>query len=445
MNYRNDSSEAGRLQANAESTALMDRARQVMPGGVNSPVRAFKAVGGSPPFLRSGHGSQVVDVDGNRYVDYLGSWGPLILGHARPEVVQAVTEAAQRGTSYGAPTEGEVLLAEKICDLFPSIEKVRLVNSGTEATMTALRLARAYTGRSLVVKFDGCYHGHSDGLLVQAGSGVLTLGLADSPGVPKGFAQETLTLPFNDLDRLEDAFGAYPDQIAAVILEPVPANMGVLLPHEGFLNGVLELGEAHGAVVIFDEVITGFRVALGGAQERFSLTAPMTCLGKVVGGGLPIGAYGGRKEIMDLMAPQGSVYQAGTLSGNPIAVAAGLKTLEILERDRPYGAMEERASKLCRGLREAAARHSIPLQVQRCGSMFTPFHREGPVTGFAEAKACDLQRFAAFFRGMLDRGIYTAPSQFEANFVSAAHSGADVGKTLQAADETLASLASDLR
>ena len=341
MNYRNDSSEAGRLQANAESNALMDRARQVMPGGVNSPVRAFKAVGGSPPFLRSGHGSQVVDVDGNQYVDYLGSWGPLILGHARPEVVQAVTEAAQRGTSYGAPTEGEVLLAEKICDLFPSIEKVRLVNSGTEATMTALRLARAYTGRSLVVKFDGCYHGHSDGLLVQAGSGVLTLGLADSPGVPEGFARETLTLPFNDLDRLEDAFGAYPDQIAAVILEPVPANMGVLLPHEGFLNGVLELGEAHGAVVIFDEVITGFRVALGGAQERFSLTAPMTCLGKVVGGGLPIGAYGGRKEIMDLMAPQGSVYQAGTLSGNPIAVAAGLKTLEILERDRPYDAMEE--------------------------------------------------------------------------------------------------------
>ena len=424
-------------QSHPRSVELLERAEKVIPGGVNSPVRAFRGVGASPRFIRLAQGAQVEDVDGNRYLDYLGSWGPMILGHAHPEVVEAIQEASQRGSSYGAPTENEVLLAEKICSLFPSIEKVRLVNSGTEATMSALRLARAYTGRSLVVKFDGGYHGHSDSLLVKAGSGVATLGLADSPGVPAHLVEGTVSVPFNDLPRLEEAFEKYSDQIAAVILEPIPGNMGVVLPREGFLQGVLKLGEKHGALVVFDEVISGFRIGLGGAQQRFTVEVPLTCLGKIVGGGLPIGAYGGRREVMEMMAPEGPVYQAGTLSGNPIAVAAGLKTLEILERDQPFDLLERRALDLGRGLEQAAQRHSVPLRVQRCGSMFTPFFNPEPVTDFVSAKRSNTERFSLFFRQMLSRGIYLAPSQFETNFVSTAHTEDDIQRTLQAADEAL--------
>ncbi len=424
-------------QPHPRSIELFERAQKVIPGGVNSPVRALRAVGEDPRFIRLAQGAQVEDVDGNRYLDFLGSWGPLILGHAHPEVVEAIQAAAQRGSSYGAPTENEVLLAEKICSLFPSIEKVRLVNSGTEATMSALRLARAYTGRSLVVKFDGGYHGHSDSLLVQAGSGVATLGLPDTPGVPAHLVEGTVSVPFNDLPSLEEAFEKYPDQIAAVILEPIPGNMGVVLPREGFLQDVLKLGEKHGALVVFDEVISGFRIGPGGAQQRFAVQAPLTCLGKIVGGGLPIGAYGGRREIMEMMAPEGPVYQAGTLSGNPIAVAAGLKTLEILERDQPFDLLERKALDLGRGLEEVAQRHSVPLRVQRCGSMFTPFFNPEPVTDFVSAKRSNTERFGLFFRQMLGRGIYLAPSQFEANFVSTAHTADDIQRTIQAADEAL--------
>ena len=415
----------------------MKRAEKVIPGGVNSPVRALRGVGEIPRFVRRAQGARVEDVDGNDYLDYLGSWGPMILGHAHPEVVEAIQAASQRGTSYGAPTENEVLLAEKICSLFPSIEKVRLVNSGTEATMSALRLARACTERSLIVKFDGGYHGHSDSLLVQAGSGVVTLGLSDSPGVPENLAEGTVSIPFNDLSSLEAAFEKYSGQIGAVILEPVPGNMGIVPPREGFLEGVLKLGEEQGALVIFDEVISGFRIGLGGAQQHFSVEAPLTCLGKIVGGGLPIGAYGGRREIMEMVAPEGPVYQAGTLSGNPIAVAAGLKTLEILERDRPFESLGRRAEDLGSGLEEAARRHSIPLRVQRCGSMFTPFFNPEAVTDFAAAKRSNTERFSAFFRQMLSRGIYTAPSQFEANFVSTAHTDDDIRRTVETADEAL--------
>ncbi len=424
-------------QPHPRSIELFERAQKVIPGGVNSPVRALRGVGENPRFIRLAQGAQVEDVDGNRYLDYLGSWGPLILGHAHPEVVEAIQAAAQWGSSYGAPTENEVLLAEKICSLFPSIEKVRLVNSGTEATMSALRLARAYTGRSLVVKFDGGYHGHSDSLLVQAGSGVATLGLPDTPGVPAHLVEGTVSVPFNDLPSLEEAFEKYSDQIAAVILEPIPGNMGVVLPREGFLQDVLKLGEKHGALVVFDEVISGFRIGPGGAQQRFAVQAPLTCLGKIVGGGLPIGAYGGRREIMEMMAPEGPVYQAGTLSGNPIAVAAGLKTLEILERDQPFDLLERKALDLGRGLEEVAQRHSVPLRVQRCGSMFTPFFNPEPVTDFVSAKRSNTERFGLFFRQMLGRGIYLAPSQFEANFVSTAHTADDIQRTIQAADEAL--------
>lgn len=423
-----------------KSAELFRRSQEVIPGGVNSPVRAFKAVGREPVFVKAAQGCRVEDADGHSYVDYVGSWGPLILGHAYPEVVQAVQEAAQRGTTYGAPTEAEVLLAERICRFFPSVEKVRLVSSGTEAAMSALRLARAYTGRSKIVKFGGCYHGHSDSLLVKAGSGVATLGLPDSPGVPAQFARDTLTIPFNDLSALQEALGSHPGQIAAIILEPVPANMGVVPPKEGFLESVLRLAEKSGAVTIFDEVITGFRLALGGAQEYYSLSAPLTCLGKILGGGLPIAAYGGGREIMDLVAPRGPVYQAGTLSGNPVAVAAGVKTLEILEREKPFAQLEERTKKLCQGLSLKAKSFGIDLQVQRCGSMFTPFFGKGPVTDFVSAKRCDEEQFGAFFRKMLENGIYFAPSQFEACFLSIAHGDPEVEETLSKAENALAEL-----
>ncbi|MGH9342055.1 MAG: glutamate-1-semialdehyde 2,1-aminomutase [Acidobacteriota bacterium] len=413
---------------------LFTRAKKVIPGGVNSPVRAFQAVGGTPRFIRSARGCRVIDVEGKEYIDYLSSWGPLILGHSHPEVVEAISRAAAKGSSYGAPTEEEVLLAEKICSFFPSIEKVRLVNSGTEATMSALRLARAQTGRPMIVKFDGCYHGHSDSLLVQAGSGVLTLGIPGTPGIPPQFAEQTISLPFNDTAALRGAFQTYSGSIAAVILEPVPGNMGVILPDQTFLEETLRLAETNGTIVIFDEVITGFRLGRGGAQEHFSLSAPLTCLGKILGSGLPIGAYGGRRDLMENIAPEGPVYQAGTLSGNPIAVAAGLKTLEILEREHPYQQLQAKTARLCRGLSEAAQRNGVEVQVQQCGSMFTAFFNSVPPTDLDTATRSDTKRFAIFFHKMLEQGIYLAPSQYEACFVSTAHGEQEIDRTVDAAE-----------
>lgn len=421
----------------SRSESLLARAEKVIPGGVNSPVRAFRAVGGHPLFIESAQGSRIRDVDGREYIDYVGSWGPMILGHSHPEVIEAIRAAAARGTSYGAPTEGEVLLAEKIRQFFPSMEKVRLVNSGTEATMSAIRLARAFSGRPMIIKFDGCYHGHSDSLLVQAGSGVATLGLPDTPGVPAEFASQTLSLPFGNLSAVEKAFEEYPDRIGAVIVEPITGNMGVVVPGQDYLEGLLRLAEERGALVIFDEVMTGFRVAAGGVQGRFGLSAPLTCLGKIVGGGLPIGAYGGRADIMDLIAPAGPVYQAGTLSGNPLAVAAGLKTLEILEETNPYPELEKKTLALCQGMRDSASSLEIDLQVHSCGSMFTAFFSQEPVADFATAKKSDTGRFGRYFRGMLERGVYLAPSQFEAGFLSAAHTWDDVEMTLRASRECL--------
>ncbi len=418
----------------SRNAKLFRRACKTIPGGVNSPVRAFRAVGGNPLFISRGQGCYIQDEQGRQYLDYLGSWGPLILGHAHPEVVMAVQQAVELGTSYGAPTELEVRLAEKICTLFPSVEKVRLVNSGTEATMSALRLARAFTRRPLVVKFDGCYHGHSDSLLIKAGSGILTLGLADSPGVLPNVAQNTLSLPFNDLSTLEEAFATYPAQIAAIILEPVPGNMGVILPEKGFLEGTIEIAEQNETLVIFDEIISGFRLALGGAQELFSLSAPLTCLGKILGGGFPIGAYGGRREIMDLIAPQGPVYQAGTLSGNPVTVVAALKTLEILEREKPFEDLERKAAQLCSGLQQKAKKYGINFHPQYCGSMFTPFFREGPVSDLRGAKASETDRFSQFFKKMLQAGICLAPSPFEANFLSTAHTETEIDQTIERAE-----------
>lgn len=409
------------------------RALKSIPGGVNSPVRAFQAVGGNPPFIRAARGCHLEDEEGKRYIDYIGSWGPMILGHAHPEVVEAIQKAAQDGTSFGAPTRKEVLLAEQICSMVPSVERIRLVSSGTEATMSALRLARAQTGRSLAIKFNGCYHGHGDSFLVQAGSGAATLGLPDSPGVPSQFSSKTLSLPYNRIEEVEKAFSRFPEQIAAVILEPVTGNMGVVVPAREYLESLLRLASKHGALVIFDEVMTGFRLAAGGAQEYFSLSAPLTCLGKIVGGGLPIGAYGGAEEIMDMVAPQGPVYQAGTLSGNPLAVTAGLKTLEILHRDPPYRQLESRTRRLCEGIRKQAQANGIAVQVPHCGSMFTIFFHDRPITDFETARQCNRERFAAFFQGMLKAGIYLAPSQFEACFVSLAHGEQIIDETIEKA------------
>ncbi|RPJ86032.1 MAG: glutamate-1-semialdehyde-2,1-aminomutase [Acidobacteria bacterium] len=422
------------------SGEIFERASKIVPGGVNSPVRAFKAVGGAPPIIRSARGARLTDVDGNQYLDFLSSWGPMILGHSHPEVVSAIQEAAERGTSYGASTELELLLAEKICAFFPSIECVRLVSSGTEATMSALRLARGFTGRPMVVKFDGCYHGHVDSLLVKAGSGVATLGIPGTPGIPAEFTAHTVSVPFNDLSALEAVFEHHAGKIAAVILEPVPANMGVVPPVAGFLEGVLRLTEKDGSLAIFDEVITGFRLALGGAQEKYGLSAPLTCLGKIVGGGLPIGAYGGKREIMKMMAPEGPVYQAGTLSGNPLAVTAGLKTLEILEREKPYERLEKLTQRLAGGLADQAKQAGVALQVQQCASLLTPFFATSPVNNFHDALNADTTRFASFFRGMLNAGVYLAPSQFEATFVSMAHTQADIDDVVSKAGEVLRKL-----
>ena len=419
------------------SGELMTAAERVMPGGVNSPVRAFRGVGGQPPFIARGDGARITDVDGRTYIDLVGSWGPLILGHAPAAVVEAITETARRGTSYGAPTELEVRMAETITAAYPSMEMVRLVSSGTEAAMSAIRLARGATGREHLVKFDGGYHGHADSLLVKAGSGGATFSIPDSRGVPAALAALTVTLEFNDVAGARDLFRRRGGEIAAVIVEPVAGNMGVVPPAPGFLEALREVTAEHGALLIFDEVITGFRIAYGGAQARYGIRPDLTCLGKIIGGGLPVGAYGGRRELMANVAPLGGVYQAGTLSGNPLAVAAGLATLAALQTSGIYERLEHLGAQLELGMREAARKAGVSLTVNRVGSMLTGFFCDGPVTDYTSARRADTKRYAAFFHGMLERGVYLAPSQFEAAFVSLAHSNADLEHAARAAAESL--------
>jgi glutamate-1-semialdehyde 2,1-aminomutase len=416
------------------SGVLFERARKKIPGGVNSPVRAWKAVGGSPRFMARGSGCRIYDVDGRDYIDFVGSWGPLILGHAHPEIVAAVEKALASGTSFGAPTEREVELAEAVCERIPAIEKLRLVSSGTEATMSAIRLARGFTQRSAIVKFDGCYHGHSDGLLARAGSGVASFSLPDSAGVPPAFAAETMVVPFNDITAVKALFKQYPDSIAAVIVEPICGNMGVILPAPGFLASLGEITRRHGALLIFDEVITGFRVSAGGAQALYKIRPDLTCLGKILGGGLPLGAFGGRAEIMDLLAPDGSVYQAGTLSGNPLAVSAGLAMLGELSRPGVYKKLEEKGRRFQAGLEDILKTRRIPGVVNRQGSMLTLFFGVTPVRDAEEARGCNKEMFARFFHGMLGRGIYWPPSPFEAAFLSLAHEAADIDQAIEAVD-----------
>ena len=423
-----------------KSQQLFEQAQRVIPGGVNSPVRSFRAVEGTPPFIARGSGSRVWDVDGNEYIDYLGSWGPLALGHAHPAVVEAVQRAAADGTSFGAPVEQEVQLAEMICAALPSVESVRLVNSGTEACMTALRLARAYTGRSKIVKFAGNYHGHADGLLVAAGSGALTHGVPTSAGVPEAYAAETLLATYNDISSVEDLFDAWPDGIAAVIVEPVAGNMGVVPPADGFLEGLRQLTEANGALLIFDEVITGFRVAYGGAQTLYGVTPDITTMGKIIGGGLPVGAYGGRHEVMQQVAPLGPMYQAGTLSGNPLAVAAGVATLTELQRPGVYERLEATATRLTDGVSAAFARAEIPSSINRVASMFTGFFNAGPVSALVQVEQSDTAAYGRYMHALLERGVYIAPSQFEAGFVSIAHTDADIDRTIVAVGDALAAL-----
>jgi glutamate-1-semialdehyde 2,1-aminomutase len=418
-----------------KSKSLFERAQKVIPGGVNSPVRAAKSVGAIPLFISRGEGSRIFDVEGNAYWDYVGSWGPLILGHAHPAVVEAVRLAAERGTSFGAPTEAEVELAERIITYVPSIEKVRLVSSGTEATMSAVRLARAYTDRPLIVKFNGCYHGHGDSFLIKAGSGVATLGIPGSPGVPKEIASQTISLPYNDLEKIQETFKTLGDQIAALIVEPVAGNMGVVLPDPGFLENLRELTRKHKSLLIFDEVITGFRVALGGAQERFQIMPDLTCLGKIIGGGLPVGAYGGKKEIMAFIAPEGPVYQAGTLSGNPLATAAGLAVLNILSQEGIYEQLEEKAAYFFTQLNERAILRGIPFTITRIGSMGSLFFTQEKIRDYETVQKASSEKYAFFYREMRSRGIYLAPSAFEALFISLAHSQDDLEKTLAAAAE----------
>ncbi|HWO70616.1 MAG TPA: glutamate-1-semialdehyde 2,1-aminomutase [Actinomycetota bacterium] len=416
------------------SEELFQRARRAIPGGVNSPVRAFGAVGGTPRFVARGEGAYLVDVDGNRYVDLVQSWGALLFGHAREEVVRAAAEAARRGTSFGAPTEAEVELAERVRRLVPSVEMVRLTSSGTEAAMAAVRLARGATGRDLVLKFEGCYHGHADALLAKgAGSGVATFGIPGSPGVTEGAARDTLTAPYNDLEAARALFEAHGERIACAIVEPVAANMGVVPPAPGFLEGLRELCAGSGALLVFDEVITGFRLGLGGAQARFGVTPDLTVLGKVLGGGFPLAGFGGRAEIMERLAPSGPVYQAGTLSGNPVAVAAGLATLELAERLDPYPGLEARAARLAEGLARAFAEAGVPAVVNREGSLLSVFFSEGPVRNFEDARAADHWRYARFFHAMLARGVYLPPSGYEGWFLGAAHGDAEVERVLDAA------------
>jgi glutamate-1-semialdehyde 2,1-aminomutase len=422
------------------SEQLFDRALRVIPGGVNSPVRAFRAVGGKPLFIHRGEGAHIWDADGREYIDYVGSWGPLIFGHRSPEVLVALDHTLRIGTSFGAPTEGEVELAELITGIFPSIDKVRLVSSGTEATMSAIRLARGFTGRERIIKFDGCYHGHGDSLLVRAGSGVATFGLPDSPGVPQGLAELTTVLAFNDEGAVKNEFEKRGKEIAGVIVEPIAGNMGCVAPRPGYLELLRDITKRAGTVLIFDEVMTGFRVALGGAQQLYRVAPDLTTLGKVIGGGLPVGAYGGRAEIMDRVAPSGPVYQAGTLSGNPLAVSAGLATLKRLQKEDPYGRMEQRGTALQRGLVDGAARFGVAVRVNRVGSMVTLFFTDREVSDFDSAKTSDLNRFNAFFHAMLDAGIYLPPSQFEVAFISAAHTESDIANTINAATRAFSML-----
>ncbi len=408
-------------------------AQRVLPGGVDSPVRAFRAVGGDPLFIERGEGAYLFDVDGKRYVDYVCSWGPLIAGHAHPAVVERLKQAIERGTSYGAPTEAETELAKLVVEMVPSIELVRFVNSGTEATMSAIRLARGATGRNRIVKFTGCYHGHADSLLVSAGSGVLTLGIPGSPGVTPGTASDTISLPFNSIESVRAAFESIGEEIACIIVEPVAGNMGVIPPAEGFLAELREITRSYGALLVFDEVITGFRVAPGGAQERYGVTPDLTCLGKIIGGGLPVGAFGGRREIMERLAPLGPVYQAGTLAGNPLAMQAGIATLEILRQEGTYETLEHLGARMESGLLAAADNADVPLTVNRVGSMLTAFFVDGPVTDYDSATRSDVQRYAGYHRGMLEQGVYLAPSQFEASFVSLVHSPEEIDRSGEAA------------
>ncbi len=423
-----------------KSKALFEQAKKYLPGGVNSPVRAGNAVGMDPPFIASANGCVLRDVDGNEYIDYVCSWGPMILGHAHPEVLSAIRDGLAAGTSYGAPTEIEVEMAETIVRMVPSIEMVRMVNSGTEAAMSAIRLARGYTGRTKIVKFEGCYHGHADSVLVSAGSGVATLGIPGSPGVPRDLAMHTLSLPFNNLETVEQAFNEYGADIAAVIVEPIPGNMGVIIPDLEFLKGLRRITLKHEALLIFDEVISGFRVACGGAQELYGITPDLTCLGKIIGGGLPVGAYGGRKDIMTRIAPVGDVYQAGTLSGNPLAMAAGLATLRLLEKKDVYGELERKAEMLFSGIRAQAEASGVEITVNRVGSMGSFFFGSRPVTDFATAKSSGSDRFKKYYAGMLRQGIYLAPSPFEATFVSTAHGDKEIQKTIKAAAAAFRSL-----
>ncbi|MDQ6827004.1 MAG: glutamate-1-semialdehyde 2,1-aminomutase [Candidatus Eremiobacteraeota bacterium] len=422
------------------SISAFSRARRTIAGGVNSPVRAFKAVGGSPVFMKAGSGSILRDIDDHEYIDYVLSWGPLILGHAHPAVVKSIQNAAARGTSYGTPTEAESQLGEIVCMMVPSIERVRFVSSGTEATMSAVRLARAYTGRDKIIKFAGCYHGHSDPFLIAAGSGALTSGVPDSPGVPQNVANDTLVLPFNDVQAVREAFTLHADAIAAVIVEPYPGNMGFILPHDGFLRELRDLTTRYGSILIFDEVMTGFRVAPGGAQELESIVPDLTTLGKVLGGGLPAAAFGGGAQIMSKLSPDGPVYQAGTLSGNPLAMAAGITTLRTLQERSVYERLDSLTRSLCAGLHEVFEHHGVPHYITQRGSMMCTFFTGEPVSDLQSALRSDLTLYAKFFHGMLDRGVYLAPSQFEASFLSTAHTQADVEHTIAAADVALASI-----
>jgi len=420
-----------------KSRRLFQMSRTIIPGGVNSPVRACKSVGADPVFIDHADGCHVFDADGNRYIDYIGSWGPMILGHRHPAVIEAISSVMEKGTSFGAPTELETRLAEMVISAVPSIEMIRMVNSGTEAAMSAVRLARGFTGRDLIVKFDGCYHGHADTLLVAAGSGVATLGIPGSPGVPESVVRNTLSLPFNDVEAVKRIMAEKGEQIAGIIVEPVAGNMGLVSPVSGFLETLRTLTEQNGSLLILDEVMTGFRVAYGGAQSLYHIQPDITCLGKIIGGGLPVGAYGGRKEIMEHVAPQGPVYQAGTLSGNPMAMAAGIATLAELRKPGFYESLDKRSDRLLKGLSEAARKAGIPVASDRVGSMLGMFFAPGPVRNFEEAKKSDLAMFSNFYKGMRSKGIYLAPSQFEALFISAAHTGEDIEETVRAAESVL--------